>query len=205
MPMPPPDTPIRWFTGLYHLLRWVLGGVFIYSGASKLLAPRVFAVLIEAYGLVPDAMLMPLAVILPTLEVLAGLALLVDLRGALGTITGLLVLFVAILAYGIRMGLDVDCGCFGPEDIEARAYHGLRPALYRDLLMLVGVGFMYAWRRYRHIDPLTGSSWLKKHLNKKTEDAYVEMDAEVDPGERSGGGSGRSGDGLHGQQVREGA
>ena len=41
-------------------------------------------------------------------------------------------LFMAILGYGISMGLDVDCGCFGPEDPESKAFHGLRAALYRD-------------------------------------------------------------------------
>jgi hypothetical protein len=53
------------------------------------------------------------------------------------------------------MGLDVDCGCFGPEDPEAEAFHGLRTALYRDLFMLAAVGFLYAWRHYRHIRPRT--------------------------------------------------
>jgi hypothetical protein len=56
-------------------------------------------------------------------------------------------LFIAVLAYGLWMGLDVDCGCFGPEDPEAEAFHALRLSFYRDLLMLTGVGFMYGWRR----------------------------------------------------------
>jgi hypothetical protein len=58
--------------GIYRFLRWVLGGIFIYSGTTKLLAPKTFAVLIEAYGLVPDGMILPVAVILPFLEVVGG-------------------------------------------------------------------------------------------------------------------------------------
>jgi hypothetical protein len=51
------------------------------------------------------------------------------------------------------MGLDVDCGCFGPEDPEAEAFHGLRLSLFRDLVMMAGVVFIYGWRRYRAIQP----------------------------------------------------
>ena len=139
---------------LYTLLRWILGTVFIYSGATKLLAPDTFAVLIEAYGLVPPALLMPVAVILPAIEVLAGIGLLVDIHGSLAVMSGLLLMFVAILGYGIHMGLDVDCGCFGPEDPEAEAFHGLRTALYRDLAMLAAIAFLYAWRYWAHIQPV---------------------------------------------------
>ena len=138
-------------TWMYRFTRWILGCIFIYSGTTKLLAPKTFAVLIEAYGLVPDGLLMPMAITLPVLEVAAGVGLLVDIRGSLSVITGLLLLFIAILGYGILMGLDVDCGCFGPEDPESEAFHGLRPALYRDAFMLVAICFLFAWRRYRNI------------------------------------------------------
>jgi len=110
-------------------------------------------VLIDAYGIFPEDLLMPVAVILPTLEVLAGVGLLFDIRGSLAVIAGLLVLFIAILGYGIRMGLDVDCGCFGPEEPEAKAFHGLRLALYRDMAILAAVAFLYGWRRYWHVQP----------------------------------------------------
>jgi uncharacterized membrane protein len=138
---------------IYRLLRWFIGGIFIYSGATKLVAPQTFAVLIEAYGIVPEGLVMPVSVILPVLEVIAGIGLLLDRRGSLAVITGLLLLFAAILGYGIGMGLDVDCGCFGPEDPEAEAFHGLRPALYRDMAMLAAVAFLYGWRRYRRVRP----------------------------------------------------
>jgi uncharacterized membrane protein YphA (DoxX/SURF4 family) len=146
----------RWLTAaVYRPLRWLLGSVFLYSGATKLIAPQPFAVLIDAYGLVPDGLLMPVALVLPALELVAGAGLLADIRGSLGAITGMLMLFIAILGYGIGMGLDVDCGCFGPEDPEAEAFHGLRTALYRDLFMLAAAGFLYAWRRYKNVKPRT--------------------------------------------------
>jgi len=108
--------------------------------------PKTFAVLIEAYGIVPEGLLMPVAVVLPALEVAAGVGLLFDIEGSLSMIAALLMLFIAILSYGIWMGLDVDCGCFGPEDPEAKAFHGLRQSLHRDLVMLAGIAFVYGWR-----------------------------------------------------------
>jgi uncharacterized membrane protein len=151
----------------------MLGGVFIFAGGSKLLAPEVFAVLIEAFGIVPDVLLLPVAIGLPLVEVIAGIGLLFDIRGSLAAITGLLVLFIVVLGYGIWMGLDVDCGCFGPEDPEAEAFHGLRLSLFRDLIMMAGVFYLYAWRRYRVVRPLSVTVIVNNLLSKRRkEDAY---------------------------------
>jgi uncharacterized membrane protein YphA (DoxX/SURF4 family) len=155
------------------LCRWVLGGIFIYAGSTKLLEPQIFAVLMEAYGLIPESMLMPVSIGLPALEVAAGIGLLFDIEGSLAAVTGLLGLFIAILSYGIWMGLDVDCGCFGPEDPEAAAFHGLRSSLYRDLVMLAGTFFIYGWRRYRVIEPVRIRPFMRKlQKRRRTEDAY---------------------------------
>jgi len=158
---------------IYKLSRWTLGIIFIYAGFVKLLEPKTFAVLIEAYGILPEDLLMPVAIVLPALEVAGGIGLLCEIEGSLAGITGLLVLFIIILGYGIRMGLDVDCGCFGPDDPEAKAFHGLRDSLYRDLAMLAGIGFMYGWRRYRAIQPVKITFIIRK-LDKKRrkKDAY---------------------------------
>ena len=159
---------------IYKLTRWLLGGVFIYAGSTKLMAPRIFTVLIEAYGVVPESLLMPVAIGLPLLEVIAGFGLLVDIRGSLAVITGLLVIFMVVLGYGIWMGLDVDCGCFAYGDPEAEAFHGLRLSLFRDLAMMVGVFFIYGWRRYRSIRPVSVMAIVNHLFSKRgKEDAYV--------------------------------
>ena len=151
----------------------MLGVIFIYAGGTKLLEPETFAVLIEAYGIVPEGLLMPVAIGLPFLEVVAGFGLLFDIRGSLALITGLLVLFMVVLGYGIWMGLDVDCGCFGPEDPEAKAFHGLRLSLLRNLVMMTGVIFIYGWRRYRAIRPAGVMVMVNQLLGKRRkEDAY---------------------------------
>lgn len=161
------------FDWMYKISRLSLGGIFIYAGSIKLLEPKTFAILIEAYGIVPESLLIPVAIILPVLEVAAGIGMLFNIEGSLSVIAGLLVLFIAILGYGIWMGIDVDCGCFGPEDPESEAFHGLKASLYRDLVMLSGIVFMYIWRRYRAIKPVKITLLIKKTMEKRrTEDAY---------------------------------
>lgn len=137
------------FDWLHTLLRWILAGVFIYAGSVKLLDPHTFAVLIGAYGILPESLLMPVSVGLPALELAAGIGMLFHMKGSLAAIGVLLGLFIVILGYGIWMGLDVECGCFGPDNPEGAAFHGLRTSLVRDLFLLAGVAAMCAWRRYR--------------------------------------------------------
>jgi uncharacterized membrane protein YphA (DoxX/SURF4 family) len=147
---------------IYRILRIALAGVFIWSGISKLFDPSSFALIIDAYGLVPRAWVMPVSVALPAGELAAGIGLLMDVRGSLATVAGLLMLFAAILGYGIRMGLDVDCGCFGPGDPEGEAYHGLRPALYRDAVMITGAAYLYYSRHARACKPARMIDWVAK-------------------------------------------
>jgi uncharacterized membrane protein YphA (DoxX/SURF4 family) len=139
---------------VYRGLRWGLAVVFLYAGAAKLADPEAFAVIIEAYGLVPNSMLMPLATALPALEVLAAVGLLLDVRGSLTVIAVLLFIFILVLGYGLWMGLAVDCGCFSPEDPEGRAYAGIRPALYRDFVLAGGVLLLYGWRYRFRLSPI---------------------------------------------------
>jgi hypothetical protein len=125
-----------------------LAALFIYGGVIKLFAPKAFAATISAYDLVPEALLPLLAVGLPLIETIAGLALLLDRPWGLHLITGLLVLFVFILGYGILGDMDVDCGCFGAEELDKRA--ALRTAFYRDLILsLVVAPYLYLSRRLR--------------------------------------------------------
>ena len=132
-----------WF---YRLVRWVLSVLFIWAGSMKLVDLQAFGVIIRDFGIVPELSVMPIAIVLPLLEVFAATGLIFDMRGSLAVITGLLALFIVILIYGIWLGLDIDCGCFGPEDPESRAYSGLHAALYRDLAMMAAVFFLYFWR-----------------------------------------------------------
>ena len=144
---PHPDP--RWEVGLtwlYHCLRLGLACVFIYAGLIKLLDPRAFAHAIAQYDLIPEGLLPLVAVGLPVLELLAGLGLIFEVRGSLTLITVLLLLFLVILGYAVGHNLDIDCGCFTADELDAQ--NSVNTAFWRDLIMIGATIFLY-WRRRR--------------------------------------------------------
>lgn len=124
-----------------------LSGVFIYSGVVKLFDVKGFAVLISEYGLVPSELLAPVAIGLPLFEVLAGVALLFEIPGALTAIFSMLLMFCAVLWYGILKNLNIDCGCFSTAELAGQ--ESLRQALYRDFVMIAICGLLYLYRFLR--------------------------------------------------------
>jgi len=97
------------------LFRLVLGGLFIYAGVVKVLDPLGFAQDIRNYRLVGQSLSFIAAIVLPWLEILAGLALAAGVwkRASALIISGLLVFFILLTLVTIARGLDVECGCFG--------------------------------------------------------------------------------------------
>ncbi|MBF0505436.1 MAG: DoxX family membrane protein [Nitrospirae bacterium] len=138
---------IDFFAWLCLAIRVVIGTVFIYAGIVKLLDIKAFAHKIEQYDMVPDELLPVAAVALPVFETIAGLGLIFDIPGSLIAISSLLILFIAVLGYGILNDLDVDCGCFSQVEIANRG--NLRQALYRDLFMVAAVLFLSVSGRVR--------------------------------------------------------
>src|SRR4030042_5995052 len=130
-----------------RIIRFALGSVFIYAGFIKLLDPKTFAKVISQYDLIPEGLLAPVAVGLPLIEFLAGLGLILNIRGSLSVIFSMLILFVFVLWYGLLTGLSIDCGCFSPDEIAG--HNSLKKAFYRDLLMIGAVFFMYIHRLIR--------------------------------------------------------
>lgn len=121
-----------WFS--YHLCRLLLGAVFVWAGAVKALDVPAFAGQVAAYQLLPYAWNYAVAATLPYVELLAGGLLLANLRprSAALLLAGLNALFIVVLASAALRGLELDCGCFGPDA-------GTTPlqALGRDLVLLV--------------------------------------------------------------------
>lgn len=147
MNRPPISTLYPRMTTVTLALRCVLGGIFAYSGVIKLLDPERFTVIIAGFGLLPEALIRPAAIGLPLAELLSGIGLIFAVRGCLTAIALMLVLFMAVLAWGIHLGLDIDCGCFGPEEPE-QAYKGLKAALARDAAMMLAVIVLY-WQKWK--------------------------------------------------------
>jgi uncharacterized membrane protein YphA (DoxX/SURF4 family) len=100
---------------LLLVFRLVLGGLFVYAGVVKVLDPLGFAQDIRNYRLVGQSLSFIAAVVLPWLEILAGVALAAGIwkRASALIISGLLVFFILLTLVTIARGLDVECGCFG--------------------------------------------------------------------------------------------
>jgi hypothetical protein len=132
---------------VYPISRLVIGLLFIWAGGVKLVEPKVFARNLSQYGLVPEPLLIPTAIGLPLVEVLAGIGLILDVGLSLWIITGLLITFLIILGYGVANNLDVDCGCFSASELATRG--ALEAAFYRDVALLLVVFYLFCWRRVR--------------------------------------------------------
>lgn len=134
---------------LYFAIRLSLGLIFVYAGFIKLLDPKAFAKIISHYDIAPEGLLPVIAIGLPAIEFLAGLGLMLNIRGSLAAILGLLLIFSLILGFGVVSNLNIDCGCFTSEEIRGQSM--LEHALYRDLALITAVLYLYLnrWVRQR--------------------------------------------------------
>ena len=131
----------------YILIRIGLGMIFVVSGILKLSDLTAFAEIIHAYAILPMGLTPPAAFIISFSELLLGIGLIIDIKGSLAGILGLLVMFMAVLGWAIYMGYDIDCGCFGPDDPEHKAFSHVKTAFARDGLMVAAVAYLYTCRR----------------------------------------------------------
>lgn len=126
------------------MARWAMAGIFIYASVDKIAHPAAFAKDVYNYQILPDALINLTALVLPWMELLLGLCLLagVWMPGAVLTVNGLLLVFLAALLFNMARGLDVNCGCFSAgTDAPAMSagWYLLRDALF----LAVGIYLFY--------------------------------------------------------------
>jgi uncharacterized membrane protein YphA (DoxX/SURF4 family) len=95
--------------------------VWIFAGAAKIPQIQSFRVLVQRYGILPDALSGPFSYILPFFELAIGLYLAMGLfvRGTALVGTVLFAVFLAAQASAWIRGISLDCGCFGAIAEEA--------------------------------------------------------------------------------------
>ena len=99
--------------------RLILGLIFVVAAYMKLKAPWIeFAGSLNAFELLPQSALEPVARTLPWCELALGVALISGIwqRWFALIASLLLAFFFSVMLRSYIVGLKIDCGCFGPGD-----------------------------------------------------------------------------------------
>ncbi len=97
------------------LARWLLAGILLVAGISKLFDREGFVQAVEAYQILPARLSRMFALILPYLEITVAFFLLIGLATRLVAVLAILLFITFIITLGINLlrGKDLDCHCFG--------------------------------------------------------------------------------------------
>lgn len=132
------------FSNKYFLiaLRIIIGGIFIYASHDKLFNQEEFSKAIYNYKMLPNAFINIFAVIIPYLELFAGLFLILGIykRGSSLIIIILLIIFIIALTQAYARNLDIDCACFElKNELESKGQKSdILQRIIEDILLLTG-------------------------------------------------------------------
>lgn len=130
----------------------VVGAVFIRASLPKIHDPNAFALAVFHYQACPDRWINLVALFLPWLELVCGVAVLVlpRFRVAAGIwIAAMLVLFAGLQISTIVRGIDISCGCFSVGE-EAGRIGWLNVA--RNAGLLVATLWIVVWGTMHRAD-----------------------------------------------------
>lgn len=151
---------------LDSIIRFLVGGLFIFSGLIKLNDPmgteiklgEYFEVFATDFGhffawFIPAAM--PIGLFLVILEIVLGITVLLNFKMQLTTrALGLLIIFFTFLTfYSAYFNKVTDCGCFG-DAIPLTPWQSFT----KDIILVVLIGYLFWRRKYL-------SAWLPDKIN----------------------------------------
>ena len=126
-----------------HLLRYIIGIIFIISGVVKAIDSVGFSFKLEEYFSpavfnMPflESFALPIAVFVSALEVVLGLMLLLNihLRKTLLALIALCVIFAFLTFYSAYYNVVTDCGCFG-DAVRFTPWQ----SFWKDIILLIGL------------------------------------------------------------------
>ncbi len=130
-----------------------LGAIFVVAALPKISDPPSFAHMIYNYRLLPGGLVNITALIMPWVELLAGLALIVGVwvRPARWIVGTMLVMFVVAIAINLARDNAIDCGCFDVSAANLTHEERIRDmwmVILRDVGMLLMVAQLW-WAERR--------------------------------------------------------
>ncbi len=128
---------------LLIVLRLIVGGFFVFASFDKLMNQEAFSRAIYNYKFLPDVFINIFAIIIPYIELIAGLLLMAGIfkRGSSFLISFMLVIFIIALSQAYAKGLDINCGCFSLETVGQKSDILLR--IVEDILLLAASILIY--------------------------------------------------------------
>ncbi len=122
--------------------RLYLAYVFLAACWFKILDPASFAVDVATYQFLPLALVNLFAIVLPFVELAAGVQLLIGfrVRAAALLVAGMMAMFMVALGFALAKGLDLSCGCFasaGANEDPISVFTVLRDAGWLALALYV--------------------------------------------------------------------
>lgn len=133
-----------------------LGLIFILAALPKIVDPPSFAHMIYNYKLIPWALINPMALMMPWIELFCGVALVLGIwkEAASAIIAAMLVAFIVAISVNLARGNAIDCGCFNVADAgktPAERIASMWWDILRDLGMLLMVAQLwYASHQAKH-------------------------------------------------------
>ncbi len=100
-------------TKLIFVSRIVIGVILIYAGVNKLSNPNEFASAIDNYHLLPFGSENLVAIIMPWIEILAGIGLILGIyvNGSALIAFVMFGIFIIAIASALVRGYNIECGC----------------------------------------------------------------------------------------------
>jgi uncharacterized membrane protein YphA (DoxX/SURF4 family) len=127
--------------------RLLLGVVLLLAGYLKAQSPSKAQMAVRAYRLLPVSIANLFGLVLPWLEIGAGILLIVGIAVRYSSLFGgaLMLLFVGAISQAWVRGLSIDCGCFGGGGEVAAGQTKYLQEVLRDLGLTATAIFLYLY------------------------------------------------------------
>ena len=132
------------------LARIAVAAVFLGACIAKIRDPELFALAVNRYRILPGEFVNLVAIVLPWIELTAGLAVLaaparLRAAGAL-LLAGMLTVFTIAISLNMLRGIEASCGCFSTR-ADAAVSDGWNLVRNGALIWLALAAFLDAFRR----------------------------------------------------------